>query len=168
MSHRDLQKIQEVTPGCLTGSLSVSSVQHVLCSVVYNSSRKGNSPGQERVSCPPILSSWPERTSPGRYKGRISSYNVRTQLIMEIDMLLQSKFTTKYNENQICLIDYLKNQMKPGSNFFKSKYIAKDTGLSSKEVGTNMALLSEICPEFKIERYSYSNSTTWLVTTPQV
>jgi hypothetical protein len=87
---------------------------------------------------------------------------------MEIDMLLQSKFSTKYNERQICLINYLKNQMKPGSNFFKSKYIAKDTGLSSKEVGTNMALLSEICPEFKIERYSYSNSTTWLVTTPQI
>ena len=57
-------------------------------------------------------------------------------------MLLQSKFLTKYNERQICLINYLKNQMKPGSNFFKSKYIAKDTGLSSKEVGTNMALLS--------------------------
>jgi len=89
-------------------------------------------------------------------------------VLMEIGMLLQSKFTTKYNENQICLIDYLKSQLKPGSNFFKSKYIAKDTGLSSKEVGTNMALLSEICPEFKIERYSYSNSTTWLVTKPQI
>jgi len=88
-------------------------------------------------------------------------------VLMEIDMLFQSKFATTYNENQICLIDYLKNQMKPGSNFFKSKYIAKDTGLSSKKVGTNMALLSEICPEFKIERYSYSNSTTWLVTSPQ-
>ena len=87
---------------------------------------------------------------------------------MEIDMLLKSKFTLKYNERQICLIEYLKNQMKPGLNFFKSKYIAKDTGLSSKEVGTNMALLSENCPEFKIERYSYSNSTTWLVTSPQV
>lgn len=87
---------------------------------------------------------------------------------MEIDMLLQSKFTSKYNERQICLINYLKSQMKPGSNFFKSKYIASDTGLSSKEVGTNMALLSEICPEFKIERYSYSNILTWLVTTPQV
>jgi len=35
-------------------------------------------------------------------------------VLMEIDMLLQSKFTTTYNENQICLIDYLKNQMKPG------------------------------------------------------
>ncbi|ABD42157.1 hypothetical protein Mhun_2457 [Methanospirillum hungatei JF-1] len=83
-------------------------------------------------------------------------------------MLLQSKFPIKYNERQICLINYLKCQMKPGSNFFKSKYIARDTGLSSKEVGTNMALLSEICPDFKIERYSYSNSTTWLVTVPQV
>ena len=85
-----------------------------------------------------------------------------------IDMLLTNRFSRKYNERQICLINYLKSQLKPGSNFFKFKYIAKDTGLSSKEVGTNMAILSEICPEFKIERYSYSNSTTWLVTMPQV
>ena len=59
-------------------------------------------------------------------------------------MLLQSKFTTKYNENQICLIDYLKNQMKPGSNFFKSKYIAKDTGLPQKRLGP----IWPYCPRF--------------------
>lgn len=87
---------------------------------------------------------------------------------MEIDMLLQSKFDTTYNERQICLMNYLKNTVKPGANFFKSKYIAKDTGLSSKEVGTNMALLAEMCHEFKIERYSYSNSTTWLITASQI
>ena len=86
---------------------------------------------------------------------------------MEIDMLLPSEYPTKYNERQICLINYLKSQIKPGLNFFKSKYIAKETGLSPKEVGTNMALLSEICPDFTIERYSYSNSTTWLVTAPK-
>jgi hypothetical protein len=91
-----------------------------------------------------------------------------TKVLMEIDMLVQNELPKKYNERQICLIQYLKSQMKPGSNFFKSKYIARETGLSSKEVGTNMALLSEICPDFTIERYSYSNSTTWLVTAPQV
>ncbi|NLV27435.1 MAG: hypothetical protein GXY48_09770 [Methanomicrobiales archaeon] len=82
--------------------------------------------------------------------------------------MMQNKFNTNYNERQVCLISYLKSQVKPGANFFKSKYIARDTGLSSKEVGTNMAILSDICPDFKIERYSYSNSTTWLITTPQL
>lgn len=78
-------------------------------------------------------------------------------------MMIQ-KFSIRYNEKQIYLLNYLKNQVQSGVKFFKSKYIAKDTGLSSKEVGTNMAILSEICPDLKIERYSYSNSTTWLIT----
>lgn len=77
---------------------------------------------------------------------------------------MMSTFSNTYNEKQICLINYLKAQVKSGVKFFKSKYIAKDTGLSSKEVGTNMAILSEIYPELLIERYSYSNSTTWLIT----
>jgi hypothetical protein len=46
----------------------------------------------------------------------------QNSVLMEIDMLLQSKFTTTYNENQICLIDYLKTQMKPGSNFYVEVY----------------------------------------------
>jgi hypothetical protein len=79
-------------------------------------------------------------------------------------MITKSRFSTKYNENQVTLINYLKTQLHNGRCFLKSKYIAKEIGLSSKEVGTNMAILSEICPDFNIERYSYSNSTTWLVT----
>lgn len=83
------------------------------------------------------------------------------------DIMILTRFSKKYNERQIRLIEYLKTQVKPGANFFKAKYIAMDTGLSSREVGTNMAILSEICPEFRIKPYSYSSSTTWLVTTPQ-
>ena len=79
-------------------------------------------------------------------------------------MLLQSKFNPIYNERQICLISYLKDRLGSGRAFFKSKYIARELGLSSKEVGTNMAILAETCPDFSIEMYSYSNSTTWLVT----
>lgn len=83
-------------------------------------------------------------------------------------MFINNATTTSYNERQICLINYLKNRVQSGESFFKSKYIAKETGLSSREVGTNMSILAEICPEFSIERYSYSNSTTWLITASQV
>jgi len=83
-------------------------------------------------------------------------------------MFTSSKFSINYNERQLCLINYLEKEVKAGRNFFKSKYIASDTGLSSKEVGTNMGILAETCPKFRIERYSYSNSTTWLVTASQV
>jgi len=83
-------------------------------------------------------------------------------------MLINTAFNNTYNERQICLINYLKSRVSSGKSFFKSKYIAKETGLSSKEVGTNMGILAETCREFSITRYSYSNSTTWLITTPQV
>ena len=79
-------------------------------------------------------------------------------------MLVNSTFNNVYNERQICLINYLKSRAQSGKNFFKSKYIARETGLSSKEVGTNMGILAETCREFSITKYSYSNSTTWLVT----
>jgi hypothetical protein len=82
-------------------------------------------------------------------------------------MLLHARFNSTYNDRQICLIEYLKDRIRSGRGFFKSKYIARELGLSSKEVGTNMAILAETCPDFTIERYSYSNSTTWLVTPVQ-
>ncbi|PKL60928.1 MAG: hypothetical protein CVV33_00155 [Methanomicrobiales archaeon HGW-Methanomicrobiales-4] len=83
-------------------------------------------------------------------------------------MLANSTFNNGYNDRQICLINYLKDRVQSGKSFFKSKYIAKDTGLSSREVGTNMGILAETCPEFSIVKYSYSNSTTWLITASQV
>ena len=46
-------------------------------------------------------------------------------------MFTSSTFNNNYNERQICLINYLKSRVQSGKNFFKSKYIAKDTGLSS-------------------------------------
>ena len=74
-----------------------------------------------------------------------------------------TRIKDKYNETQSRLVTYLKGGLKTGKHYFKSKYIAKDLGLSSKEVGTNMAILAEICEELQIVRWSYSNSTTWMV-----
>ena len=76
--------------------------------------------------------------------------------------------TTGHNERQIRLLEYLDSRVKAGNNFFKSKYIGRETGMSAKEVGTNMGLLADTCTKFSIMKYSYSNSTTWLVTAPQV
>jgi hypothetical protein len=82
--------------------------------------------------------------------------------------MLITNTTTNYNERQIRLLEYLDNQVKSGKNFFKSKYIARETGMSSKEVGTNMGILAEACTKFSILKFSYSNSTTWLITASQV
>ncbi|HVP94167.1 MAG TPA: hypothetical protein VMS89_03235 [Methanoregulaceae archaeon] len=73
------------------------------------------------------------------------------------------RITDSYNETQSRIIQCLKSGVTKGKHYFKSKYIAKELGLSAKEVGTNMAILSEICQELAIIRWSYSNSTTWMV-----
>lgn len=69
----------------------------------------------------------------------------------------------KINDTQSKILGYLKAGIEKGGKFFKAKYIAKDLGLSSKEVGTNLAILADNCDELEISRWSYSNSTTWLV-----
>ena len=132
--------------------------------------RKGN-PGICPYLSRRVMSTGTERKP--HWPGRVSGLPPTIRVFLNAPHLLsprlkkmipKSRFSTKYNENQITLINYLKSQLHNGRCFLKSKYIAKELGLSSKEVGTNMAILSEICPEFTIERYSYSNSTTWLVT----
>jgi len=67
------------------------------------------------------------------------------------------------NNNQKKILDYLVRGMGEGKQYFKSKYIARDLGLSPKEVGTNLKILSDMCTELKIEKWSYSKSTTWRV-----
>ncbi|HDS63648.1 MAG TPA: hypothetical protein ENN52_05935 [Methanofollis liminatans] len=78
-------------------------------------------------------------------------------------MVDKKSIRDKYNDTQSRIVYYLKNGILRGKHYFKSKYIANDLGLSSKEVGTNLAILAEICEELEITRWSYSNSTTWLV-----
>ncbi|MDY6965222.1 MAG: hypothetical protein SVM80_04540 [Halobacteriota archaeon] len=61
------------------------------------------------------------------------------------------------------ILVYLIDGLDKGKRYFKSKYIAQDLGLSPKEVGTNLGILSEECESLKIEKWGYSKSTTWKV-----
>ena len=85
-------------------------------------------------------------------------------LMLRHDMSTTKKIRETYNETQHKIVQYLNGGLTKGKHYFKSKYIAKDLGLSPKEVGTNMAILADICKELDIIRWSYSNSTTWMVT----
>ncbi|MBP2132312.1 hypothetical protein J2128_000233 [Methanomicrobium sp. W14] len=79
-------------------------------------------------------------------------------------MRIKKETDKEYTSTQDRILYYLKTGLEKGKHYFKSKYIAKDLGLSPKEVGTNLAILAEICDELEISRWSYSNSTTWRVT----
>lgn len=50
-----------------------------------------------------------------------------------------------------------------GQQYFKSRLIGEELGLSPKEVGTNLATIAETDPHLDIERWGYSSSTTWKV-----
>lgn len=81
---------------------------------------------------------------------------------------MSTSLRDRYNETQHKIVRYLQSGLEKGKHYFKSKYIAKELGLSPKEVGTNMAILSETCKELAIIKWSYSNSTTWMVTSRPV
>ena len=78
-------------------------------------------------------------------------------------MSSSNRIFDRYSDTQEKLIFYLKNGAEKGKHYFKSKYIARELGLSAKEVGINLAILAQTCDELEISKWSYSNSTTWRV-----
>ena len=78
-------------------------------------------------------------------------------------MIDRKSLELRLNESQKVILNYLIQGIREGRQFFKSKYIARDLGLSPKEVGTNLKILSDIYPYLRIERWGYSKSTTWKI-----
>jgi hypothetical protein len=62
------------------------------------------------------------------------------------------------------ILGYLRERT-PQETYFKSRLIGEELGLSAKEVGSNMQAVAEATHELDIERWGYSSSTTWQVTT---
>ena len=61
------------------------------------------------------------------------------------------------------LADYLRARVEDGEMYFKSKFIADDVGLSSKEIDALIVKLQESVDDLSIERWSYTGATTWRV-----
>lgn len=64
------------------------------------------------------------------------------------------------------LANYLRGEIEdtPGDLYVKSKFIADDVGLSSKEIGALMLQLQGSVPGIEIEKWSYTAATTWRIT----
>lgn len=58
---------------------------------------------------------------------------------------------------------YLREKASDGDLYFKSKFIADDVDLSSKEIGALMVKLSKSATDLEIEKWSYTSATTWRV-----
>jgi hypothetical protein len=48
--------------------------------------------------------------------------------------------------------------------YFKSRLIAREVGMTAKEVGTNMVAIRDGDFDVEVEEWGYSSSTTWEVT----
>ncbi len=70
------------------------------------------------------------------------------------------------SEKQRRILDYLRAHAEDRT-YFKSRLIAEDVGLSAKEVGTNMTALVDTDRGPTVEKWGYSSSTTWKVTTEE-
>lgn len=62
------------------------------------------------------------------------------------------------------IISYLRDQAARGQQYFRSKNIADQIGLSAKQVGARLPRLAEETEEVEIEKWSRARSTTWRVT----
>ena len=59
---------------------------------------------------------------------------------------------------------YLHRRAAEGEFYFKSKFIAGDVGLSTKEIGALIPELRQSAATVEIEEWAYANATTWRVT----
>lgn len=75
-----------------------------------------------------------------------------------------SAIETGYTPKQERLRRYLLRET-DGKSYFKSRLIGEDLEMSPKEVGANLATIAERDPTLSIERWGYSSSTTWMVST---
>jgi len=80
---------------------------------------------------------------------------------MSVTQPVSTDDTTKPKDEQ--LADYLRERVENGEMYFKSKFIADDVGLSSKEIGALIVKLQESVDDLSIERWSYTGATTWRV-----
>ena len=62
------------------------------------------------------------------------------------------------------ILEYLRNSVSRGESYFRSKNIAKQLGLTSKQVGARLPKLAEETEEVEIEKWGRARSTTWRVT----
>jgi hypothetical protein len=58
---------------------------------------------------------------------------------------------------------YLRRRAEDGEFYFKSKFIAGEVGLSTKEIGALLPEVRESATAIDIDEWAYANATTWRV-----
>ncbi|PSQ12951.1 hypothetical protein BRC98_02450 [Halobacteriales archaeon QS_7_68_65] len=70
---------------------------------------------------------------------------------------------TDFTEEDRRILAYLHDSVARGERYFRSKNIADQLGLSSKQVGVRLPRLAERTDDIEIEKWGRAKSTTWRV-----
>ena len=70
---------------------------------------------------------------------------------------------TDLSEEDRRILEYLRDSVSRGEQYFRSKNIADKIGLSPKQVGTRLPKLDEETDDVEIEKWGRARSTTWRV-----
>lgn len=71
---------------------------------------------------------------------------------------------TDYSDEERRIVAYLSESVSRGERYFRAKNIAKQLGLSAKQVGVRLPTLADKTDEVDIEKWGRAKSTTWKVT----
>ncbi len=71
---------------------------------------------------------------------------------------------TELGEIDRKILDHLRESVSRGESYVRSKTIAEQLGLSSKQVGARLPKLDEESDDVEIEKWGRARSTTWRVT----
>ena len=88
---------------------------------------------------------------------------IRAVSIAEADMSATTQPSSDDRSKEERLKSFLSRKAADGEMYFKSKFIADDVGLSSKEIGALIVKLQDSIDDLSIERWSYTGATTWRV-----
>ena len=79
------------------------------------------------------------------------------------DVSMSTTQATTLSTKQQRILQYLRTNA-ADQTYFKSRLIAKDLGLSAKEVGANLRAILDGDFDVTVEKWGYSSGTTWKVT----
>ena len=71
---------------------------------------------------------------------------------------------TDFTDEDRQILAYLRDSVSRGERYFRSKNIADQLGLTSKQVGVRLPRLAERTDEIEIEKWGRAKSTTWRIT----
>lgn len=77
---------------------------------------------------------------------------------------VQSRPDTDAISDEEQLKRYLRQRAADGEFYFKSKFIAEEVGLSPSQIGVLMGRLQDSISDIEIEKWSYTDATTWRIT----